>query len=445
MGSGGALMGHPGIPERSAATERLVASAIGQRARGSPGAPATHPPPPLSLYIHIPWCVKKCPYCDFNSHGVAGRDPPCDTYVAALLADLDGDLADFGEAIGGRKISSVFFGGGTPSLFAPDSIAAILDGASARIPFARDCEVTLETNPGTVEHGRFDGYRSAGVNRISFGVQSFDDEKLRALGRIHSSAEAEAAIKQAQDAGCANINLDLMYALPRQTLEGALADVERAIALQPAHLSHYQLTLEPGTPFAKKPPPLPDHDTAWDMQEACQARLAAAGYAQYEVSAYARAVRRCRHNLNYWQFGDYLGIGAGAHGKISGLGTRDSGLGKAEAPCVKRRHKIRSPIAYMQHARTPQRIGGDETVTAGQLPFEFMLNALRLNDGVSLADFTARTGLPVDAIAAPLREARARGWLVDDPCRLQPTSLGRRFLNDLIEAFLPRKPGRRHA
>ena len=433
MGSGGAPMGLPGIPESSAATERLMASAIGQRPRASHGTPATHSPPPLSLYIHIPWCVKKCPYCDFNSHGLRAAMPERE-YVAALLADLDRDIADFGEAVARREIVSVFFGGGTPSLFAPDSIAAILDGASNRVPFTRDCEITLETNPGTVEHGRFDGYRSAGVNRISFGVQSFGDEKLRALGRIHSSAEAENAIKQAQDAGYANINLDLMYALPRQTLEGALTDVERAIALQPAHVSHYQLTLEPGTPFAKRPPPLPDHDAAWDMQEACQARLAAAGYGQYEVSAYAQAGHRCRHNLNYWQFGDYLGIGAGAHGKIGGTDG------------IRRRWKIRSPIAYLQHTGTPQRIGGGETIAADQLPFEFMLNALRLNDGVPAVHFTARTGLSVDAIAAPLSEARMRGWLTADPDRLQATPMGQRFLNDLIEVFLPpRNPERRHA
>ncbi|MGH8183787.1 MAG: radical SAM family heme chaperone HemW [Rhodanobacteraceae bacterium] len=386
---------------------------------------------PLSLYIHIPWCVKKCPYCDFNSHGLHAAMPERD-YVAALLADLDGDLADFGGALHGRKITSVFFGGGTPSLFAPDSIAAILDGAAARLPFARDCEITLETNPGTVEHGRFDGYLAAGVNRISFGVQSFDDEKLRALGRIHSSNEAEAAVKLAQDAGYANINLDLMYALPRQSLAGALADIERAAALQPAHISHYQLTLEPGTPFAKQPPPLPDQDAAWDMQEACQARLAEAGYAQYEVSAYAQAGKRCRHNLNYWTFGDYLGIGAGAHGKISGRTQPD--------PCnlnVQRRWKMKHPRTYMEAAATHARIGGEETIVPAQLPFEFMLNALRLNDGIALQDFTARTGLQVDAIAAPLGEARANGWLIDDPDRLQATPLGRRFLNDVITAFLP--------
>ena len=389
-------------------------------------------PPPLSLYIHIPWCVRKCPYCDFNSHGLRAAMPERE-YVAALLADLDGDIADFGDALARREITSVFFGGGTPSLFAPDSIAAILDGAAARIPFTRDCEVTLETNPGTVEHGRFDGYRSAGVNRISFGVQSFDDEKLRALGRIHSALEAEHAVKQAQDAGYDNINLDLMYALPQQTLDGALADVERAIALQPAHLSHYQLTLEPGTPFARTPPPLPDHDAAWDMQEACQARLAQAGYAQYEVSAYAQPGRHCRHNLNYWTFGDYLGIGAGAHGKLT------------DASAIHRRWKIRSPVAYLQHASTPQRIGGAETIGAGQLPFEFMLNALRLNGGVTITDFMTRTGLPEAAIAAPLHEAHARGWLLDEPDRLQPTPLGQRFLNDLIEVFLPDTPEHPHA
>ncbi|HVX04278.1 MAG TPA: coproporphyrinogen-III oxidase family protein, partial [Rhodanobacteraceae bacterium] len=254
-----------------------------------------------------------------------------------------------------------------------------------------------------------------------------------ALGRIHSAAEAEHAVKQAQDAGYGNINLDLMYALPRQTSDGALADIERAIALSPTHISHYQLTLEPGTPFARTPPPLPDHDTAWDMQEACQARLANAGYAQYEVSAYAQPGRRCRHNLNYWAFGDYLGIGAGAHGKLTGAGT------------IQRRWKIRSPVAYLQHARTPQRIGGAEAIGAGQLPFEFMLNALRLNDGVPMADFTKRTGLPAGAIAAPLHQARACGWLADDPDRLQATPLGQRFLNDLIEVFLPDPTERAHA
>ena len=402
--------------------------------------------PPLSLYIHIPWCVRKCPYCDFNSHGMAGRDPPYSAYVAALLTDLDGDLRDFGEAIGGREIVSVFFGGGTPSLFPPDAIAAILDGASARLAFARDCEITLETNPGTVEHGRFDGYARAGINRISFGVQSFDDAMLRALGRIHSSGEAEGAVKLAQDAGFDNINLDLMYALPRQALDGALADIERAVALAPAHISHYQLTLEPNTAFAANPPPLPDDDAAWTMQEACQARLAQAGYAQYEVSAYAREGRRCVHNLNYWRFGDYLGIGAGAHGKLTRHETQRTEPGEAasatdnRAPAsgfsIRRRWKVKHPRAYLENLATPQRIGGDHAVPVEQRPFEYMLNALRLIDGVPIGDFTARTGLPLDTVRVPLQQAVARGWLDDDANALRTTGLGQRFLNDVIELFM---------
>jgi putative oxygen-independent coproporphyrinogen III oxidase len=382
--------------------------------------------PPLSLYVHMPWCVKKCPYCDFNSHGLRGAPPPYAEYVELLLADLDADLADFGAAAHGRPIESVFFGGGTPSLFAPELVARFLDGARARLPFAAGCEITLETNPGTVEHGRFDGYLAAGVNRLSFGIQSFDDDKLRRLGRIHSAAEAEAAVKSAQDAGYANLNLDLMYALPEQDIGGALADVERAIALSPTHISHYQLTLEPNTAFAANPPPLPDDDHAWAMQEACEARLAEAGYGQYEISAYAQPGRRCTHNLNYWRFGDYLGIGAGAHGKLS----------DATAGSVRRRWKTRHPKAYMEAAAGPRRIGGDNTVGADELPFEYMLNALRLVDGVPLADFAERTGLPPERIAAPLAEAHRRGWLADDPQRLRTTALGQRFLNDVIASFL---------
>lgn len=382
--------------------------------------------PPLSLYVHMPWCVKKCPYCDFNSHGLRSTPPPYAEYVDLLLADLDADLRDFGAAAHGRPIVSVFFGGGTPSLFAPELVARLLDGARARLPFAADCEITLETNPGTVEHGRFDGYLKAGVNRLSFGIQSFDDDKLKRLGRIHSAAEAEVAVKSAQDAGYANINLDLMYALPGQTLDGALADVERAIALSPTHISHYQLTLEPNTAFAANPPPLPDDDHAWAMQEACEARLAQAGYAQYEISAYAQPDRRCTHNLNYWRFGDYLGIGAGAHGKFS----------DAAAGTARRRWKTRHPRAYMEAAGDAGRIGGDGIVDADELPFEYMLNALRLIDGVPLADFAERTGLPPERIAAPLAEARRRGWLTDDAQRLRTTALGQRFLNDVIAGFL---------
>lgn len=382
--------------------------------------------PPLSLYVHMPWCVKKCPYCDFNSHGLRGEPPPYARYVDLLLADLDADRADFAAALEGRPVRSVFFGGGTPSLFAPDLIARLLDGARERVPFADDAEITLETNPGTVEHGRFDGYLAAGVNRLSFGIQSFDDDKLRRLGRIHSAAEAEAAVKSAQDAGYDNINLDLMYALPEQVLEGALEDVARAVALAPTHISHYQLTLEPNTAFAANPPPLPDDDHAWAMQEACEQALAAAGYGQYEVSAYARPDRRCVHNLNYWRFGDYLGIGAGAHGKLS----------DASAGTVRRRWKTRHPRAWMEAAGGPGRIGGDNVVDATELPFEYMLNALRLIDGVPMADFEARTGLPAGRIAPALALCRERGWLTDDPTLLRTTALGQRFLNDVIAAFL---------
>jgi len=382
--------------------------------------------PPLALYVHMPWCVKKCPYCDFNSHGVRGEPPPYAAYVDTLLADLDADLADFGAAAHDRPIVSVFFGGGTPSLFAPEHIARFLEGARARLPFTDDCEITLETNPGTVEHGRFDGYLAAGVNRLSFGIQSFDDDKLRRLGRIHSAAEAEAAVKSAQDAGYANLNLDVMYALPQQALDGALADVERAIALAPTHISHYQLTLEPNTAFAANPPPLPDDDNAWAMQEACEARLAQAGYGQYEISAYARPGRRCRHNLNYWEFGDYLGIGAGAHGKLT-----DAAAGR-----VRRRWKSRHPRTYLEAAGGSARIGGDGPVDAAELPFEYMLNALRLHEGVPLDAFAERTGLSLGRIAPALAQARARGWLQDEPGRLQPSPLGQRFLNDLIGLFL---------
>lgn len=381
--------------------------------------------PPLALYVHMPWCVKKCPYCDFNSHGLRG-EPPYATYVETLFADLDADIADFGNALDKRPIVSVFFGGGTPSLFSPELIQRFLDGARERLPFVDPCEVTLETNPGTVEHGRFDGYLAAGVNRISFGIQSFDDEKLTRLGRIHSAAEAEVAVKSAQDAGYDNINLDLMYALPRQSLSGALADVERAVTLQPTHISHYQLTLEPNTVFAAHPPPLPDDDAAWAMQEACESRLAEAGYAQYEISAYATPGRRCEHNLNYWRFGDYLGIGAGAHGKLT-----DVAAGQ-----VLRRWKVRHPHAYLGAAGSTARVGGHHAVTPGELPFEYMLNALRLMEGVPLDDFHARTGLPLQRIADQLATGQRKGWLENLPHRLKTTPAGQRFLNDVIASFL---------
>ncbi|HVI58663.1 MAG TPA: radical SAM family heme chaperone HemW [Luteimonas sp.] len=382
-------------------------------------------PPPLSLYVHLPWCVRKCPYCDFNSHEYrgAGAAAPFAQYVQALLADLDFDL----PLAWGRTVHSVFFGGGTPSLFPPDAIDAFLQGASARLRFAPGLEVTLETNPGTAEHGRFEEYRAAGVNRLSFGVQTFDDAVLRRLGRIHDSAEAEAAVRLAQDAGYDNFNLDLMYALPGQTLAMAEADIERALALRPAHVSHYQLTLEPNTVFAARPPEgIPDEDLAWDMQERCQALLADAGFAQYEVSAYARPGRQCAHNLNYWRFGDYLGIGAGAHGKLT--------LGAEQA--ILRRWKLKHPVAYLAHAGSAAAIGGDERIAPGRRPFEYMLNALRLVEGFGLDRFEAATGLPRSAIAAGLDQARERGWLEVADGQVRPTALGRRFGNDVIALFL---------
>ena len=383
------------------------------------------PAPPLSLYIHIPWCVKKCPYCDFNSHAQVGGLPE-DAYIAALLADLDRDLADFGEATMARPLHSIFFGGGTPSLFSPDSIARILDGVRQRLPFEAAIETTLETNPGTVEHGRFDGYRAAGVNRISFGVQSFDDEKLRRLGRIHSASDAARAVGEARDAGFDNFNIDLMYALPGQDLAGAARDIEQAIALAPTHISHYQLTIEPNTAFAAQPPVLPDSDAAWDMQEHCQGLLAAAGYAQYEISAYAQDGRRSRHNLNYWQFGDYLGIGAGAHGKIT-----DPASGR-----IRRRAKQRTPRSYLENAGQARAIASEATLAALDLPFEYMMNALRLVEGVPAAEFTQRTGLGMSAIAPILADARKRGWLIESERILRTTETGQRFLNDVISLFL---------
>ena len=379
--------------------------------------------PPLSLYVHLPWCVRKCPYCDFNSHEAKGA-LPFSAYVDALIADLDADL----PLVWGRTVQTVFFGGGTPSLFPPEAIDAFLQAASARLRFAPGLEITLETNPGTAEHGRFDRYRAAGVNRLSFGIQSFDDGCLQRLGRIHDSAQAETAVKLAQDAGFDNFNLDLMYALPGQTLAMAAYDIERAIALQPAHISHYQLTLEPNTLFAARPPAgIPDDDASWDIQEHCQLLLADAGYAQYEVSAYARPGRQCAHNLNYWHFGDYLGIGAGAHGKLT--------LGSEQA--ILRRWKVKHPAAYLASAGTPAAIGGDERIDTARRPFDYMLNALRLVEGFPLSGYEARTGLPRASIANELHTAVANDWITQTHDRVVPTELGRRFTNDVIGLFLP--------
>jgi oxygen-independent coproporphyrinogen-3 oxidase len=382
-------------------------------------------PPPLALYIHIPWCVKKCPYCDFNSHSQKGELPVAE-YIKALTRDLEQDL----PLVWGRTVSSVFFGGGTPSLFSGAAIGEILSMASSRLRFAPNCEITLECNPGTVEHDRFEHYLSAGVNRLSFGVQSFDDGCLERLGRIHDADKARSAVKQAQNAGFSNINLDLMYALPQQTLAMALHDVQQAIALNPQHLSHYQLTLEPNTLFAAKPPAgIPEMDDAWDMQEQCISLMAEHGYAQYEVSAYAKPGNRCQHNLNYWQYGDYLGIGAGAHGKIS------SGADGS----ILRRWKPKHPETYIANAGTATGIGGDEFVAPENRSFDYMLNALRLVDGFSLVDFECRTGLSRADIVAELNTAIDQQWLSQDGDWVKPTELGMRFANDVMALFLQTK------
>ncbi|MFD0326260.1 radical SAM family heme chaperone HemW [Lysobacter gummosus] len=378
--------------------------------------------PPLSLYVHLPWCVRKCPYCDFNSHEGRGA-LPFDAYVDALIADLEHDL----PLVWGRTVHSVFFGGGTPSLFPPEFIDRFLQGASARLRFAPGAEITLETNPGTAEHGRFELYKAAGVNRLSFGIQSFDDGCLKRLGRIHDSLDADSAVKLAQDAGFDNLNLDLMYALPGQTLAMAETDLQRAFALDPAHISHYQLTLEPNTVFAARPPQdIPDEDGAWDIQEHCQALLAEHGYGQYEVSAYARPGRRCQHNLNYWRYGDYLGIGAGAHAKIT-LGAEQD---------ILRRWKLKHPTQYLAAAGTPAAIGGDDRIAPQRRPFEYMLNLLRLVEGFSLDSFESCTGLSRQDIEPQLQAAYAHGWLERDGDRVRPTELGRRFTNDVVGLFL---------
>ncbi|HHM04197.1 MAG TPA: oxygen-independent coproporphyrinogen III oxidase-like protein [Gammaproteobacteria bacterium] len=378
--------------------------------------------PPLALYVHFPWCVRKCPYCDFNSHeardGVPGRG-----YVAALLRDLEQELPD----IWGRSVETVFIGGGTPSLLSAESLDELLSGLRALLNFPATAEVTLEANPGTVEVDRFRDFRAAGVNRLSLGVQSFDDEMLRRLGRIHSGAAALAAAETALAAGFERVNLDLMYGLPGQTVAQAEADLAQALALDPGHLSHYQLTLEPNTAFFLHPPALPDDDTRWAMQETCQARLQEAGYEHYEVSAYARPGQRCRHNLNYWHFGDYVGIGAGAHGKITHLTTQT----------ITRRAKLRHPKAYLEQAGGEGRISERRVLGRREAAFEFMLGALRLTEGFPPALFAGHCGLPLTVVGDALTEAEAKGLIEWDIHRLRPTELGQRYLDDLVGMFLP--------
>src|SRR5581483_7810196 len=374
---------------------------------------------PLSLYIHFPWCVRKCPYCDFNSHAARGELEE-ERYVDALLRDLDYELAAAPLASRLPPLASIFAGGGTPSLFSGRAIGRLLDAVAARLRFAPDIEITLEANPGTADAANFREYRAAGVNRLSIGVQSLDPVQLQRLGRIHGPAEAVAAYETARRAGFDNINLDLMYALPQQTADQAEADLRAACDLQPEHLSYYQLTLEPNTEFAARPPPLPDDEAAWTMQLAGQALLAARGYAQYEVSAYARPGRQCRHNRGYWEFGDYIGIGAGAHGKRSG------------AAGILRRARHKHPRSYLEGAGDAAAIQEEKAVPAAELPFEFAMNALRLNRGFDRALFEARTGLPAAALEPGLNQARKKGLIEEEGGRIHASAFGRAHLNALL-------------
>ena len=379
-----------------------------------PGAVRLSVLPPLALYVHIPWCVRKCPYCDFNSHEARG-DVPEEAYVDALMKDLESAL----PSVWGRKVVSVFIGGGTPSLFSPGSIDALLSGVRARLPLEPDAEITLEANPGTVEAARFRGFRQAGVNRISIGVQSFDDAMLKALGRIHGAPEARRAIEAAL-AAFDNVNIDLMYGLPDQSDAMARADITEASRAGVPHVSAYQLTIEPNTVFWSKPPPLPGHDESADMQLAVEAILGDMGFEHYETSAFAKPGKRCRHNLNYWEFGDYLGVGAGAHGKIS-FPDR-----------VTRHERAKQPTVYLQDDfSTEHRI-----IPPAELPFEFMLNALRLVEGFPVQLFTERTGLPFGTIQSSLDESEKQGLLARDLKTVRPTERGQRFLNELLALFL---------
>lgn len=379
--------------------------------------------PPLSLYVHLPWCVSKCPYCDFNSHA-AGEAAPRERYLRALQNDLE---AEAGRAAG-RPLVSVFIGGGTPSFFSGPDIGKLLDAIAAAFSLVADIEITMEANPGTLERGELGAYSAAGVNRLSLGAQSFEADSLRRLGRIHGPDEIIVAYEEALRAGFDSINLDLMFALPGQDAAMAVRDVERATALQPAHISYYQLTLEPNTVFHSRPPAdLPDEEQGFAMQQRGHALLAAKGYEQYEVSAFARPGHRCRHNLNYWNFGDYLAAGAGAHGKVTGNGGQ-----------IFRYEKPRHPLAYMEQAESGPIEGRARELTVADIAFEFMLNALRLPQGFTEADYSGRTGLSVDTVGQRLAAARARGLLEPfDEHGWRPTALGSRFLNDLTAMFLP--------
>jgi putative oxygen-independent coproporphyrinogen III oxidase len=393
-----------------------------------PGTLSLQALPPLSVYVHLPWCLKKCPYCDFNSHELSatassGRPSavPEAEYLTALRSDLEAAL----PFVWGRRIHSVFIGGGTPSLFSPQGIDQLVTDLRARLPLEPGCEVTLEANPGTFERDRFRAYRAAGVTRLSIGVQSFDDDKLRAIGRVHDGAQARAAVQEARES-FDTFNIDLMYALPGQTLGQLQDDLRQALAFEPPHLSIYHLTVEPNTLFAKHAPAgLPDDDSAFDMLDAITLATAEAGMERYEVSAFARPGHRCQHNQNYWQFGDYLGLGAGAHTKLS-FPHR-----------VVRQVRFREPAKYMAQALAGAAVSQDEEVARAQLPFEFMLNALRLREGFELPRFSERTGLPLSVIQKPLAEAERKGWVTRDFGWVVPTARGFDFLNDLQSLFLP--------
>ncbi len=372
--------------------------------------------PPLSLYLHIPWCVQKCPYCDFNSHALKG-EVPHDDYVAHLLADLDADV----HLTSGRTIETIFIGGGTPSLLSSEAMQNLLDGVRARLPVAPDAEITMEANPGTVEADRFSGYQRAGVNRISIGVQSFSSEKLERLGRIHGPDEAKRAAHLATALGLRSFNLDLMHGLPDQTLEQALDDLRQAIALNPPHLSWYQLTIEPNTMFAYKTPVLPDDDALWDIFEQGDRLLTAAGYQQYETSAYAKPGYQCQHNLNYWRFGDYLGVGCGAHGKLTQADGR-----------ILRTVKTKHPRGYMQGRYMDKQ----HEVESKELPFEFFMNRFRLLEAAPREEFAIYTGLEEDSIRQQLDQAIDKEYLIETASHWQITEKGKLFLNSLLELFL---------
>jgi putative oxygen-independent coproporphyrinogen III oxidase len=375
--------------------------------------------PPLSLYVHLPWCLKKCPYCDFNSHEMSSGEVPEQRYLDAVIADLDAAL----PLIWGRVIHSVFIGGGTPSLFSPQAIDRLLGEVRARLRLEPACEITLEANPGTFEKNRFRAFRSAGVTRLSVGVQSFNDAHLKALGRVHDSTQALAAVEEAASA-FSTFNLDIMYALPGQTLDEMEQDMVQALALMPPHISIYHLTIEPNTLFAKFPPRIPDEDTAYGMLDRITEMTGAAGMERYEVSAYAKPGHRCWHNTNYWQFGDYLGLGAGAHSKLS-FPHR-----------IVRQVRYRDPKLYMENALAGHALAQDDEVARADLPFEFMLNALRLKDGFTLTQFCERTGLALSAVEQPLQEAERKGLIERDLARVRPTERGFDFLSDLQALFL---------